>query len=115
MIYRNEGTVVGQSDDCYYEESGWIAVVKDNEAALGHYSHCSCYGTWSSLCGGGVNDSGNEGPNWSWIGTPSELLEMAIAKEDPGLKGRTASIEDYDYDHLMDVYDQIKKHYNYSE
>ncbi len=101
-------SVIAQHDDCDYSESGWVAVVIGNWAALTKYGHCSCYDTWASITGGGISDEeGPDNPRWDWVGTPQELLELAENNEDPGIKGRTASPEDYDYDHLQEVYKQI--------
>lgn len=101
-------SIIAQHDDCDYQESGWVAVVIEDWAALTRYGHCSCYDTWASITGGGISD--DEGPNeprWDWEGSPKELIQLAINKKDPALPERTASEEDYDYDHLMNVYTQI--------
>lgn len=103
-----QASIVAQDDDRDYQESGWVAVVVGNWAALTKYGHCSCYDTWASITGGGVSDDeGPDEPRWDWTGTPEELVELAVSKSDPALKGRTVSEEDYDYDHLMNVYTQI--------
>lgn len=101
-------SVIAQDDDRDYQESGWVAGVVENWAYLTSYSHCSCYDTWASITGGGISD--DEGPNdprWDWTGTPDELVALARSNGDPGLKGREANREDYDYDHLQTVYEQI--------
>jgi hypothetical protein len=103
-----EESIIAQDDDCDYSESGWVAVVVDNWAALTKYGHCSCYDTWASITGGGISDDeGPDDPHWDWIGTPDELVNLAKGRLDPALPNRVASTEDYDYDHLMKVYDQI--------
>jgi uncharacterized protein (TIGR02996 family) len=103
--------IVGQDDDNDYDESGWVAVVVGDRAYLGHYGHCSCYGTWESLCGGGVSDYFQENeemqPTWDWVGTPDELVEMARRLADPALPSRTAMEADRDYDHLCMMYKQV--------
>jgi hypothetical protein len=88
--------VVGQDDDNDYQESGWVALVKGNEAAMFHYSHCSCYGTWDDFIDG-----------WDWRGSVDELIQLAQLKLDPVMPSREADTEDYDYDHLMETYNQI--------
>ena len=103
LLYKNSNlfTVVAQDDDYegieHCSESGYV-VVKDNttnEYAIGRYSHCSCYGTWSAMgC-------------WSWVGTREELLKMATNRLDPDMPEREADPEDYDYDHLVSVYQQV--------
>jgi len=101
-------SVIAQDDDCDYSESGWVAVVVGDWAALTKYGHCSCYDTWAAITGGGISDS--EGPNephWDWQGSVSDLIKMAKYKVDPAMPGRNASEDDYDYDHLMKVYEQI--------
>lgn len=99
--------VVGQDDDDDYEESGYVAVVKDDEAAISRYGHCSCYGTWTSLCNGGVNDSHQERPEFQWTGTVHELLFMACFGSDVSMPDRKATEDDYDFDHLVGVYKQV--------
>ena len=86
--------VIAQDDDCDYSESGYVAVVKDGQAALGSYSHCSCYGTWETV-------------GWDWEGTVAELVDLARRKADPIMPTREADAGDHDYDHLMRVYEQI--------
>lgn len=103
-----EKSIVAQEDDGDYDESGWVAVVVGDWAALTKYGHCSCYDTWASITGGGISDDeGPDEPRWDWQGTPDDLVNLAGAKSDPGLKGRSADPKDYDYDHLMAVYQQI--------
>lgn len=100
--------VIAQDDDDSYEESGWVTWVIKGVAYLGSYSHCSCYGTFASLCGGGVGDDITTGtPSFQWSGTVSELISLAEAKGDPNMPGRTADPDDCDYDHLMNVYAQV--------
>jgi hypothetical protein len=101
-------STIAQDDDNDYDESGWVAVVVGDWAALTRYGHCSCFDTWASITGGGISDS--EGPNepsWDWVGTPDGLVALAKAKGDPALSGREAGPDDYDYDHLMKVYEQV--------
>lgn len=83
------------------------------------YGHCSCYDTWTALNGGGISDyydSGDENPpdrefSTRWSGTKAQLLKLIKKKTDPEYEDRIASPEDYDYDHLMKVYDQIEKYF----
>jgi len=93
-----DGCVIAQDDDCDYSESGWVAVVKDGVAALANYSHCSCYGTFEVIDG-----------KWDWTGSIPELIDMATRKADPSMPERTALKEDYDYDHLCRVYEEVLK------
>ena len=95
--FRNH--IVAQDDDCDYSESGWVAVVKDKMAGLAKYSHCSCFGTWTALGDGNVV--------WDWIGSVKDLVKLAKANGDPHMPGRTANAEDYDYDHLQQVYKEV--------
>lgn len=91
--------IIAQDDDEDWEESGWVALVfNDHEAALSQYSHCSCYGTFG--IGGAIE-------SWDWTGTPDQLVELAKNKRDPNMPEREADPKDYDYDHLMSVYQQI--------
>lgn len=93
--------VIAQDDDQDYSESGYVAVRKDDWAAIAKYSHCSCYGTWDSL----TDRTGK--PAWDWEGTPGELVGMAIRMADPCMPDRVADEKDYDYDHLVKVYQQV--------
>lgn len=100
--------VIAQDDDGDYDESGWVAWVVGDVAYLGNYGHCSCYGTFDALCGGGVGDCINEGtPSFQWSGTVAALIALAESKGDPNMAGRTADPKDCDYDHLMNVYAQV--------
>lgn len=103
-------SIIAQDDDGDYSESGWVAVVVGDWAALTKYGHCSCYDTWASITGGGISDDeGPDQPHWDWSGNVTDLVRMAENKTDPALPGRLASEEDYDYDHLMKVYEQVLK------
>lgn len=104
--------VVGQDDDADYSESGWVACVfPDGTAAIGSYSHCSCYGTHEALCGGDVGDGYPDGENceFEWSGAAEELVAMAMRIADPIIPDREADPEDYDYDHLVEMYAQVRK------
>jgi hypothetical protein len=94
---------IAQDDDNDYSESGYIAVWDGKRAALARYSHCSCYGTWTAL-----SDT-KTGVTWDWLGSKRQLLKMAREKLDPHAPfgTRKADEKDYDYDHLMNVYQQI--------
>lgn len=103
-----EESIIAQDDDNDYEESGWVAVVVGNWAALTTYGHCSCFDTWASITGGGISDNeGPDAPRWDWQGTPAQLVELARTKADPALPGRESAPADHDHDHLMEVYKQI--------
>lgn len=100
-------TVIAQDDDCDYSESGYVAgVLPDGTAYLAYYSHCSCYGTWTSICGGDWAGGGSE-PNWLWRGSIESLVDMARRIADPAMPDRAANENDYDHDHLVAVYNQI--------
>jgi hypothetical protein len=104
-----ETLVVAQDDDNDYDESGWVAVVDGEDAYLAQYSHCSCYGTWTSLCGGSYSKHVSDLPsNWYvWKGTRKELVEMATRKADPAVPEREIQGSDCDGDHLCAVYEQV--------
>jgi hypothetical protein len=103
-----QNITIAQDDDNDYEESGYIAVYDGKRCALARYSHCSCYGTWTALNGGDYSKTGN-GITWDWFGSKRQLLKMAREKLDPHAPfgTRKADEKDYDYDHLMNVYQQI--------
>jgi hypothetical protein len=101
-------SVIAQSDDEYYQESGYVIVERDGVASIGHYSHCSCYATFTSLCGGGISDSYDEGTvTWAWQGSIQELLDLAKGNFDYVVPGRQIDSEDCDADHLLDCYKQV--------
>ena len=101
IFYEDESKryfeVIAQHDDNDYEESGYVVVhdLVTDEYALGNYAHCSCYGTWEALSG------------WNWIGTKKDLIKLAKNRLDPDMPEREANPEDYDYDHLVEVYKQV--------
>jgi len=104
-----EEFTIAQADDEDYQESGYVAAVRDGVAYLSSYSHCSCYGTFDALCGGGISDWFDEegDPQWDWTGSVDELVAMAKRCADPSMPEREATSGDCDYDHLQDVYNQI--------
>lgn len=104
-----QNLTIAQDDDNDYQESGYIAVYDGKRCALARYSHCSCYGTWTALGGGDYSKPGNGSITWDWFGTKRQLLKMAREKLDPHAPfgTRKAEEKDYDYDHLMNVYQQI--------
>lgn len=95
--------VIASDDDEEFSESGWVAVVDGDEAALGHYSHCSCYGTFEALSGTSYEGS----PSWSWTGSVAELIELARENADPDMPQRKSGPGDTDFDHLQKVYQQV--------
>lgn len=105
--------IIAQSDNDDWQESGWVCWKHNDTYYLSRYSHCSCYGTYEALSD---NDSGYScfdishisNLSYSWSGTREELLNMAQNKLDPDMSGREALPEDYDYQHLMNVYSQIQ-------
>ncbi len=103
-----EKITIAQDDDNDYEESGYIAVYDGKRCAIARYGHCSCYGTFTALSNQDRSKSGN-GIIWDWIGTKRQLLNMAWKKLDPHspFGNRKADEKDNDYDHLMNVYQQI--------
>lgn len=95
---------IAQDDDNDYDESGYVVVTDGKSAAIARYGHCSCYGTWTDL-------SGKDGAiHFDWTGSLRQLKKMAVEKLDPhnSLPGkRKADPSDMDYDHLMNVYQQV--------
>lgn len=99
---------IAQDDDNDYEESGWVALVLGPDAALARYSHCSCYGTFTSLCGGGINNDIEEGEvTWEWMGSVNDLVMLAAGRRDPIFPQREVVESDRDGDHLLKCYDQV--------
>lgn len=108
--------VVGQADDEDWEESGYVACVFGGLAVIGHYSHCSCYGTFDDLCGGGISELFEEGePSWDWSGSVAELRDMASRTADPAMPDRVADEDDHDYRHLVNMYQQVQEHFSREE
>jgi len=102
-----ESAIIAQDDDDDYEESGYVAVVAGEFAALTAYSHCSCYGTWTAICGSDYSSADITKQQWDWQGTPDELVSMAVRDADPVVTERKADDADCDYDHLSEVYKQV--------
>jgi hypothetical protein len=109
-----ENNIVAQDDDCDYSESGYVVFVVDDIYYIANYSHCSCYGTWEAISGfddyyyGEDNvDLPEREINTIWSGTRADLLFLAKNKRDPSMPEREANKNDYDYDHLMNIYRQI--------
>ena len=107
-------SIIAQDDCVDYSEQGWVAVIIAGVAYLTDYSHCSCYGTWTSIGAGDYSsEEVNSLPsNWyKWSGTVDELIDMAKRNADPAIPER--SIQDDDSkcycgkDHLKEVYKQI--------
>ena len=101
--------IIAQDDDEDYEEYGWVALIYEGVAYLGNYGHCSCYGTGTALTGeqvGGSTDY-DAGFNFTWSGTPAELVALAKGNRDPAMPERESNPNDSDYDHLQAVYAKI--------
>lgn len=97
--------IIAQHDDEDDDESGYIVVYDPNvnKYAISRYSHCSCYGTWSAL--------GGDGHSWDWVGNLRSLLKLARNKLDFNMPERKADPDDYDYSHLIYVYEQVLEWY----
>lgn len=112
--------VIVQDDDYAYQESRYFAAVFAfggvDVAVIGQYSHCSCYDTWVSICGGGISDyfegDSIQEPKFDWIGSVPALLDMARRNADPSLPQRTAVAEDSDYDYLTAMYTQVIEYFS---
>ncbi len=103
-----EQGIIAQDDDNDYSESGYVATIIDGVAHLARYGHCSCFGTFEDVCGGGISDYYEQGEaSFVWSGTPDELVAMARGGMDPDMPSRKANAEDYDHDHLEAVYRKI--------
>lgn len=109
-----DASIIAQDDDNDYQESGYVACVVERDgfriAFLVRYSHCSCYGTWEALTD--ASDWMNGPPRTfrpDWIGTVEQLVDMAKRTADPVIPSRTASRDDYDFDHLEAVYAEVLK------
>lgn len=107
-----EKSIIAQDDDNDYEESGYAVCYfpNENKVALFSYSHCSCFGTWESISGSTESSydehTTDREVNPVWEGTPNEFIHLAEHKLDPAMPSRESSNEDYDHDHLMNVYTQ---------
>lgn len=102
--------IIAQGDSNeMYENSGYVAVVDGKFAAIARFGHCSCYGTWTSICGGGITSGGCDTgePVWDWKGTVAQLVKLAKVKADFNLPGRTVNDDDCDSQYLLETYRQI--------
>ena len=90
--------IIAQHDDEDYSESGYVVAssMDGSEYAIGHYSHCSCYGTWDG-----------DACMWEWEGDRKGLIEMARGGIDPDMPGRKAEPGDCDFSHLAAVYSEV--------
>lgn len=91
--------VIAQDDDNDYSESGYFIVKVDENYGLFRYSHCSCFGTWESFT--------DRQMIFNWVGTKEDLIYLAQNVMDPSFPNRKANEQDYDYDHLINVYNQV--------
>lgn len=57
-------------------------------------------------------DSDVDNLNYSWSGNREALFNLVLNNLDPDMPERKSNVEDYDYDHLQDVYRQIKQKYD---
>jgi hypothetical protein len=98
--------VIAQDDDNDYQESGWLACVfADGTAAIGSYSHNSCYGTFEALIDSDDLNYHDDGTaSFVWSGTVAQLVTMAANLADPVFPDRVAASDDHDYDHLVNMY-----------
>jgi hypothetical protein len=107
-----QASIVAKSDDGDdWSASGYVIVEIGDWTAISFYSHCSCYGTWESLVGGGPCTDGKNDPAWDWQGTPEQMYDMDRRHADPNMPERVADDKDYNYGLLVDAYDQYGKHY----
>lgn len=96
-----------------YENSGYIAFTKDNVYYLTGFSHCSCYGTFTAICGGGYSHNDNINYiNYFWKGSLIELINLAKNSLDPYLPTRTIESQDFDSQQLLELYRQIIEKYS---
>lgn len=105
-------SVIAQCDSGGYDPSGWVAVYDPTTKlyALASFGHCSCYGTWEALCGGGIGDYFTTGdPKWNWEGTKRQLIKMIIGNLDPDMPTREISPKDYDSEYLTALYAELTK------
>lgn len=104
--------VIAQADDNDYQESGYVVVLdKSGVYHIGSYSHCSCYGTWDGGDYGSGHRDGVLSGSWLWEGSGEELVKLAKERRDPSMPERPADSKDYDYSHLIDVYEQVLRHF----
>jgi len=83
-------------DNTGYKNSGFVAVVRNGEAAITSFGHCSCFGTAE-----GIDDC------WDWTGTPDEMVALATQEGCLVIDDRTLSPDDYDYPQLKECYANI--------
>lgn len=115
-----EKSIIAQHDDQDYSESGYVACVIDDRAYLFRYSHCSCYGTWEALSNFDDCYYDDETPedreiSAVWEGSIKDLVYLAATKADPAMPERESNPDDYDHDHLMEVYKQVLEYYKAKE
>lgn len=89
------------NDECY-ENSGYLLLQEGDQFCIGHISHCSCTGTW-------CNSGPAGGLGLGWEGNLSELRALVEGNLDPDMPERQANKDDYGYNYLMDLYQQIRE------
>lgn len=105
-----EGRVIAQHDDQDWEESGYVVWYWGDIFRIDAYSHCSCYGTWTSIFGRSVSENADKSPDSYrslWQGSADDLVAMAKRCSDPAMPERVADVKDSDFDHLQGVYEQV--------
>lgn len=111
-----KNVIAQDDDDDPFGESGYLVVKKDEIYSFFKYSHCSCYDTWEDITQKSVLFKEDKKEPWNslytfsplWVGNREELSKMVQDRIDPNIPDRKSEPEDFDYDHLMKVYDQLE-------
>ena len=84
-----------KEEDC--ENGGYVIMrMPDGMIGIAQFGHCSCYDTFESLIGGGVDGYSSSGTiRMDWVGTPAEMLDMALNSRDPSMPKRTIEPDEF--------------------
>ncbi|RTK93415.1 MAG: hypothetical protein EKK64_10255 [Neisseriaceae bacterium] len=108
--------IAQDDDDNIHQESGYLVIEKDSMYSFFKYSHCSCFDTWDCIKMKSEIYKEDAKESWNnlyvlsplWIGNRQDLDKMVRFRLDPNFPDRKADPEDFDYDHLMNVYNQLE-------
>jgi len=104
-------SVILAEDSGGWDPSGWILGLIGDEYYFTYFSHCSCYGTWTSLGGPEWMDYDDDNEytlSVNWRGSKKEFDHIAKNYLDIGMlpSERRISEDDYDHEYIKRIYDQ---------
>lgn len=105
--WKEKHEVLRAEDGGSYDNSGYLLLQEGDQFCIGSISHCSCTGTWP------YDEEDNGGPGGGltlgWEGSLEELRTLVEGNLDPDMPERQANKDDYQYNYLMYLYQQIRE------